>query len=355
MPDHNTLVTWATPVFFLLIALEAWTAHRRRLEVYRLADSLTSMACGIWTVTVEVFAKGVLLLLFAWVERQWGLVDFAVDSPWTWVLFFVVLDFLYYWAHRWSHEINFLWGVHVPHHQSEEYNLTTALRQGAFQDTFHWPLYLPMAILGCPAEVFITLLTFSKFYQFWIHTRLIDRVPLVEGILNTPSAHRVHHAINDRYIDRNHGGTLMIWDRLFGTWEPESEPCVYGVRKAYHRWNPVWAHFDWFADLWRDAWRAAAPLDRLRIWLKPTGWRPADVEASDPRPPFLLSAVQRYTAVRGGGWTVLAVVLFVLAAVANNVLLGQGAALAPEVRLVLALDITLLLLAMGWALQPRRG
>lgn len=352
MPDHNTLITWATPVFFLLIAVEAWVAHRRRLKVFQLADSLTSLGCGVWTVTLEVFSKGALLLLFAWVERNAGLLAFSAGSLWTWLLFFFVLDFLYYWAHRWSHEINFLWGVHVPHHQSEEYNLTTALRQGAFQDTVHWPIYLPMAVLGCPVEVFITLLTFSKFYQFWIHTRLIGRLPLVEGILNTPSAHRVHHAVNDRYIDRNHGGTLMIWDRLFGTWVEESEYCVFGVRKPYHRWNPVWSHFDWFADLLRDGGKAARLVDRLRIFVKPTGWRPPDVEAKERRAPFDLARVTRFTAVRGGGWTVLAVVAFVLAAIANNVLLGQAGELSWPLKLVLALDVTLLLLLMGWALQP---
>lgn len=355
MPDHNTLVSWATPVFFLLIALEAWSAHRRRLDAYRLADSLTSLGCGVWTVTVEVFIKGALLVLFATIEYRWGLFDFAVDSAWTWLLFFLLLDFLYYWAHRWSHEINFLWGVHVPHHQSEEYNLTTALRQGAFQDSFHWPIYLPLALLGCPAEVFITLLTFSKFYQFWIHTRLIGKVPLIEGILNTPSAHRVHHAVNDRYLDRNHGGTLMIWDRLFGTWVEETEPCVYGVRKPYHRWNAVWSHFDWFADLWRDAARTVRLSDRLRIWVKPTGWRPPDVEAREPRPPFELSRVTHYTATRGGGWNVLAVACFLVAAGMGNVLLGHAATLSLAMKAVIALDITLLLLVMAWALQPRRA
>lgn len=353
MPDHNTLITWATPVFFVLIGIEAWVAHRRRLHAYQLADSLTSLGCGIWTVTLEVFLKGGLLALFAWVEGRYGLVDFAIDSVWTWLLFFVLLDFLYYWAHRWSHEINVLWGVHVPHHQSEEYNLTTALRQGAFQDTVHWPVYLPLALLGCPAGVFITLLTFSKFYQFWIHTRTIGKVPLIEGILNTPSAHRVHHAVNSRYIDRNHGGTLMIWDRLFGTWVEEGEPCVYGVRKGYRRWNAVWSHFDWLADLWRDAGKAGSFADRLRIWVKPTGWRPPDVVAREPRPPFDIDKVQRYTATRGGWWTVLAVACFVCAAAASNVLLGSAGELSLTYKLVLAADITVLLLVMAWALQPR--
>ncbi|MDB5949410.1 MAG: hypothetical protein JWR65_1265 [Massilia sp.] len=355
MLDNNALVAAATPVFFALIGLEIWYSRRRRLATYTLADSLASMGCGVWTVTVEVFTKAAALLLFAWVADRYAL--FHPDSgAWqTWVGFYFLLDFLYYWAHRWSHEINFLWGVHSPHHQSEEYNLTTALRQGAFQDSFHLPIFLPMAVLGCPAEVFITLLTFGKFYQFWVHTRLIAKLPLIEGILNTPSAHRVHHAVNDIYLDRNYGGTLMLWDRLFGTWIDEAETCVYGVRKPFHSWNPVWAQFTWFADLWRDAVRARRPLDRLAIWVRRTGWRPPDVALKDPHPPFVLADATRFTATRGRKWVVLAVGLFVVAAALNNVLLTRLGSLSLVTQLLLAAAVTSMLVAVAWALQVQPG
>lgn len=152
-------------------------------------------------------------MAYAWVFSHLAPWHSAPDSAWTWIWSFIAFDSIYYWAHRWSHEINFLWAVHAPHHQSEEFNLTTALRQGAFQDALHAPLFMLLALLGCPPGVFIIQLTLSKFYQFWIHTRLVGRVPLIEGILNTPSAHRVHHAVNDVYLDRNYGATLMQWDR----------------------------------------------------------------------------------------------------------------------------------------------
>lgn len=205
--------------------------------------------------------------------------------------------------------------------------------------------------------MFITLLTVHKFYQFWIHTRVIDKVPLIEGILNTPSAHRVHHAVNDRYVDRNHGGTLMIWDRMFGTWIEETEPCVYGVRKPFHQWNPIRAQFDWFGWMFANARPAGAFLDRLRIGIMPTGWRPADVEAKDPPKPFSLTRAQaqHFTATSTGQWKWLAVFLFALAAIAGTVLLDGAHELTMTVKLVLAVDITLLLLAMSWALNPRRG
>jgi sterol desaturase/sphingolipid hydroxylase (fatty acid hydroxylase superfamily) len=353
MLDNNALIAAATPVFFVLIGLEIWISQRRRLRTYGLADSLTSMACGVWTVTVEVFTKGAMLLLFAFIANRYALLHFDRAAWLTWVLFFFVLDFLYYWAHRWSHEINFLWGVHSPHHQSEEFNLTTALRQGAFQDTFHMPIFLPMAVLGCPVDVFITLLTFSKFYQFWIHTRLIGTVPLIEGILNTPSAHRVHHAVNDIYLDRNYGGTLMVWDRLFGTWIEENDSCVYGVRKPFHSWNAVWAQFAWFVDVWRDAVRARRPLDRLTIWGRSTGWRPADVALSDPHAPFVLADVRRFTVTRGRTWAAVAVGLFALSAVLNNILLTQLSSLPMTTKLLLSAGVTLILIGMALALQAR--
>ena len=349
---QNALLAYATPVFFLLIFLEAWWARRHRPELFEFTDSLTSISCGIFTVTLELFAKTALLGLFILVQQRYGLWQWSADSWVTWLVFFLVLDFIYYWAHRWSHEINFLWGGHVPHHQSEHYNLTTALRQGAWQDISHWPLYLVMAVMGCPAGVFIILLTVSKLYQFWIHTRVIGRLPWIEGILNTPSAHRVHHGINDAYIDRNHGGTLMIWDRLFGTWQEEQEPVVFGVRKAFHSRNPVTAHVDWLVTLWRDASLSSRWQDRFTIWFRRTGWRPVEALQRDPRPPFSLARFQVWAPVltpagkrRGLAW-------FLLATVANSaMLLGYGV-FDWDVQLGLAVLVTLALWRMARAFTP---
>ena len=349
---QNALLAYATPVFFLLIAVEAWQARRRGADVFEFSDSLTSIGCGIFTVTLELFAKAGLLAVYVWVEQRYGVWQFAADSVWTWVLFFFLLDFVYYWAHRWSHEVNFLWGGHVPHHQSEQYNLTTALRQGAWQDISHWPLYLLLAIAGCPAGVFIILLTVSKLYQFWIHTRLIDKVPLVEGILNTPSAHRVHHGINDPYIDRNHGGTLMIWDRLFGTWVPDTEPVVFGVRKAFHARNPITAHIDWLVYLWREAKLSDRWQDRFTIWFRRTGWRPEGAQQKAPRPAFSLSRFRPWQPVwsararrRGFAW-------FLLAVLFNSAMLLGAATLDGTVLVLLAAAVTVSLWQMAVAFRP---
>lgn len=351
MVDNNTLVAAATPVFFLLIGLEAWLAHRKRADLYRLADSLTSLGCGVWTVTLEVFTKGGLMLLFGWVAEHVSPWRWDASRPVTWLFFFFLLDFLYYWAHRWSHEINLLWGGHAPHHQSEEFNFTTALRQGAFQDTLHMPIYLPLAVLGCPPGVFVVLLTFSKFYQFWIHTRLIGRCPMIEGVLNTPSAHRVHHAVNDRYLDCNYGGTLMVWDRLFGTWEVECEPCIFGVRAGAPGWNPVRAQFVWFGMLLRDARHAARPVDKLAVWFRRTGWRPSDCAAHDPGPPFQMAQLGRARPALGMGRAATAVAALIAAAGTGDFLLKHTAALAWSNKLALAALITALLLAMARLLR----
>jgi alkylglycerol monooxygenase len=345
---QNLLIAYATPVFFLLIFLEYGWSRRIDRDVYEFSDSLTSISCGIVTVTLEFFAKAALLLLFAWISAH-SVFEWSELSWVTWLVFFFLLDFVYYWAHRWSHEINFLWAVHVPHHQSEEYNLTTALRQGAFQDITHWPLYLSLAVLGCPASVFIVLLTVSKFYQFWIHTRLIDQVPFIEGILNTPSAHRVHHGINDSYIDKNHGGTLMLWDRFFGSYVEEGEEAVFGVRKAYTERNPVLAQFDWIRTMWRDASLSGDWRDRLRIWFMPTGWRPEKTQEREPRAKFALERFRKLMPVLSIAQKRAAFIGFAMAVMLNSVMLLGNGKISWAVQLVLAVLVLASLLKMARA------
>ncbi|MCC1495492.1 sterol desaturase family protein [Alcanivorax sp. 1008] len=344
---QNVLLAYATPFFFALILAEAWWARRKGKEFFEFSDSLTSIGCGVFTVTIELFAKTFLLGLFIVVEQRFAVWHWPVDSWLTWLVFFILLDFVYYWAHRWSHEINFFWGGHVPHHQSEHYNLTTALRQGAWQDISHWPLYLVLALAGCPASVFIILLTVSKLYQFWIHTRLIDKIPLIEGIFNTPSAHRVHHGINDPYIDRNHGGTLMIWDRIFGTYVKEGEPVVFGVRKAFHSRNPLTAHVDWLVTLWRDASLSYRWQDRFTIWFRRTGWRPEGAKRRDFRPPFSLEKFRLYAPVLDAAQKRTGFVWFMLAIVANSTMLLGFGHIGWGAQLLLAALVTVTLWRMA--------
>jgi len=270
------LIVASIPLFFILIAIEMVAARILERRVYRFADSFSDLGCGMIEQLLGVLVKGALFAAYLGLYAEARLFDLPEGS---WVVFaacFVGVDFLYYWFHRMSHEIGAFWAAHSVHHQSEEYNLSVALRQGAFQGFFSWMFYLPLAVLGFPPATFITCSALNTLYQFWIHTRLIGKLGPLEWILNTPSHHRVHHGRNPRYIDRNHAGSLIIWDRMFGTFVPETDEPVYGVVKPLASTNPLWANFAGWKDLWSVARRARAFGDRLRPFITAPGWRPAE-------------------------------------------------------------------------------
>jgi hypothetical protein len=200
------------------------------------------------------------------------------------VFAFVFYDFCYYWLHRMGHERNILWAAHSVHHQSEDYNLSTALRQTSTGFLLSWIFYLPMAVLGVPLVVFVSVAALNLLYQFWVHTRHIPKLGWFEWFFVTPSNHRAHHAQNALYMDRNYGGVFIIWDRLFGSFQEEddNEPVIFGVTTPLASWNPLWANVQFYAQLWDDARRAERWWDKLRIWFMRTGWRPADVAAKYP-------------------------------------------------------------------------
>lgn len=272
-PDYIAL---AIPVFFLLIGLELLLQKLRQTQYYRFNDAITNISCGIGQQVLGAFLKTLLLMAYIYLYEQARFMVMDHTQWWTWVLLFIGVDFFYYWFHRYAHEISIMWGGHIVHHQSEDYNLSVALRQGAFQALFSWVFYLPLAFFGFHPVQFVVVNQFQTLYQFWIHTEAINRMPRwFEYIFNTPSHHRVHHGVNPKYIDKNHGGTLIIWDRMFGTFQSEEEPVVYGVTKPVATWNPVWANFDYFRDIGRIIVRCRNPLDMIRVLIKGPGWRPA--------------------------------------------------------------------------------
>jgi sterol desaturase/sphingolipid hydroxylase (fatty acid hydroxylase superfamily) len=221
-------------------------------------------------------------------------------SHWfTWVLATVLYDFCYYWLHRMGHERTILWAAHVAHHQSEDYNLTTALRQTSTGFLLGWIFYLPMFLIGIPAEVVVTAGSINLIYQFWVHTEHIPKLGWYEWVFVTPSNHRVHHAQNEIYLDRNYGGLFILWDRLFGTFqeEREEEPVIFGIRGPLHSWNPVRALTHIYVDMALDSWRATSWRDKLRVWVARTGWRPADVAARYPREKPDLSRFRKFDPV----------------------------------------------------------
>jgi sterol desaturase/sphingolipid hydroxylase (fatty acid hydroxylase superfamily) len=356
-------ITYAVPVFFLLIGVELLVALWQHKKSYRLHDSINDLSCGITEQIVGIFLKGVLfagyLGTYSFATRRGiNLVDVQSYSPggkwFAALLLFLGVDCAYYWFHRIAHEYNAPWAGHVVHHSSEDYNLAVALRQGTFQGLFSWVFYLPLAFLGFPPAWFAAISSFDVLYQFWIHTRSIGKLGPLEWVFNTPSHHRVHHARNPKYLDKNYAGTLIIWDRLFGTFAPEEEEPVYGLTKPLNSWNPLWANLHVWRDLCRDAWLAPRWIDKLRIWFMPQGWRP---EGLPPNP--LGQEVTRDTVVPYDTRVPPGLNAYVLAHFVGTLLLAvgllaAGRSLAFRELAVAALLVLWALLNMGGILDHRR-
>ena len=289
--DATDYIATAIPAFFVLIAAELLVLrHRGLLHYYRFADSVTNLACGIGQQVTGIFIKGAIIAVYAACASLRGDL-LPAGSAWTWLVAFVGVDLGYYWWHRASHRINLLWAAHVVHHQSEEFNLSVALRQAWFTSVTSLPFYLPLALLGVPPLVFATTLAFSTLYQFWIHTRLLPRLGAFGWLFNEPSHHRVHHACNGKYLDRNYGATLIVWDRLFGTFMDEEEEPAYGTVKPFRSWNPIWANFEHFGRLVRQSRAAPHIAQKLSLWLRPPGWCPQ--RGRTPEPPVISRDTQR--------------------------------------------------------------
>lgn len=264
-------ITLSIPIFFLLIGVELLVGHLKNKKLYRFNDALTNINLGIGQQVVGVMMKGFFFLgyLYLYENRV-----YTFENTWVnWVLLFLGVDFFYYWFHRASHEVNALWAAHIVHHQSEDYNLSVALRQSWFQGWFSWAFYLPLAVIGFDPIMFAAMNSFNTLYQFWIHTTTIKTLGPLEWVFNTPSHHRVHHGSNPKYIDRNHAGSLIIWDRMFGTFQKEEEEVVYGITSPLNSWNPIWANIHYWKDLWQLS-KKSNGFDKVRVFLKPPGWQP---------------------------------------------------------------------------------
>ncbi|MCS6928753.1 MAG: sterol desaturase family protein [Saprospiraceae bacterium] len=286
MEAYGAVLNWVIPVFLFLYFIEVVVAWRKGLKVIRSIDSISSFSSGITNVVKDVLGLSIGILSYPWMVEHFALVH--VEATWlTYVIGFIAVDFQGYWVHRWSHEINFLWNRHIIHHSSEEFNLSCALRQ-SISNIFNYftILLLPAALLGVPASVIAVIGPVHLFLQYWYHTQLIGKLGWLEHILVTPSHHRVHHAINPEYLDRNYAQIFIVWDKWFGTFQEELPhvPPVYGVKRPVRTWNPFKINFQHFWLLLSDAWRTRSWWDKLRLWFMPTGWRPADVQARYPVP-----------------------------------------------------------------------
>ena len=292
----SQIIVLATPVFFLLIAVElAWGWARKR-NTYRLNDAINSISLGMLSQVSAVFTRLFRVGIYTAIYSSVAL--FPDNTFWTqwygWLLALVFYDLCYYWLHRAGHEVAVFWAAHVVHHQSQDYNLSTALRQTSSGALLGWVFYVPMAVAGVPPLVFGVVALVDLLYQFWVHTEHVKKLGWFDRWFCSPSNHRVHHAVNERYLDRNYGGILIIWDRIFGSFKEEDEKCVYGTRKPLNSWDPLWANAEVYWVLLQDSWHARSWGDKLRVWFKPPGWRPADVAVRFPAAPFDIEAVQAF-------------------------------------------------------------
>jgi sterol desaturase/sphingolipid hydroxylase (fatty acid hydroxylase superfamily) len=267
------LLFYAIPFFLLLLGIEAWLSARSRRELYDKSDTWSSLSLGIGNVLTGFLTKALVFGLFSFLY-QYRIFELSPNKNWYWLLLFVADDFSYYWFHRTAHHVNWFWASHVVHHSSQRYNLAAALRQtwtGNATGTFLFWAWMPL--VGFHPVWILLMQQVSLIYQFWIHTELVNRLPRpLEFIFNTPSHHRVHHGTDLKYLDKNHGGILIIWDRLFGSFQPEQERPVYGLTRNIGSFNPFVVAFKTWGELWKKASTAPGWRSRLGYLFAAPGW-----------------------------------------------------------------------------------
>ncbi len=274
VPEIPNLIHYAIPFFVITLLIEVLVDAREKAKAYETKDALTSLAMGLGNVFLGLISKVMIFAIFIYIYNNFRL--FTIPFAWWgWLLILFADDFAYYWFHRISHESRFFWASHVVHHSSQKYNLSTALRQtwsGSFLSFVFW---LPLPLLGFHPAMILAQMSISLIYQYWIHTEFIKKMPWwFEAVFNTPSHHRVHHATNPQYLDRNHAGIFIIWDKWFGSFEPEAEKPVYGLVKNISSFNPLYVAFHEWIGMFKDIFQKRTSfIDRLKYLIKPPGWR----------------------------------------------------------------------------------
>jgi alkylglycerol monooxygenase len=344
MEKAPNFIALAIPFFFLLIGLELLIAYLQKKQIYRLNDAITDLSCGITSQVWAVFVAVSLASVYLWIFDHYRIYTFSKGSWWPWLIAFVLVDFLYYWWHRLSHEVNFLWAAHIVHHQSEDYNLAVALRQAITTSLTTLPFYLPLAFLGIPPVVYFVIVQFSTLYQFWIHTQLIKTIGPLEALLNTPAHHRVHHAVNPKYLDKNYAATLILWDKLFGTFEPETEPPVYGLVKPLKSFDPMWSQFHYWFDMAHLAQRATHWSDKLQVLFRSPAWSPRNLPLLPPPEVSPKTFVKFNPQIsRGRAWYIFLNFVLVLGGAAAFIFLGA------KLSFLLRLSVAALIVLSLWA------
>ena len=344
------LVPYAIPFFLLAIAVElGWNAWKKA-GYYRSNDAINSLSLGVLSTASKLVLIDIAGRVYGWVQQDLAIVQWTLDGWLSLVVAFVAYDFCYYWFHRISHERRIFWAAHVAHHQSEEYNLTTALRQTSTGFLLGWLFYVPCFMLGMPADVFVTVASANLVYQFWVHTRFVRTLGPLEYVLVTPMNHRVHHARNPEYIDKNYGGFFILWDRLFGSYKAQDSrvPIDYGITRGLNSWNPLWANLHVYADMLRDTISTPRLGDKLRVWYGRTGFVPPGVDKPPVQPgnhydPPVSRTLKLYASVQFAG----------LIAVGLAMTYGSDR-LGTEGLALLYVYLLASLVILGWMLERRK-
>ena len=294
--DSSIYITYAVPVFFLMIGMELAFGYAAGKNNYRLNDSIAAISLGLISRLPPLLNIGLQGIVWTYVAKNLNLQLLSTESWITWIVAFILYDACYYWMHRMSHEVKFLWASHVVHHQGEEFNLSTALRQTSTGWLWKFIFYIPLFMIGVPGEVFFTVAAINLLYQFWVHTEHIKTLGFLEKIFITPSNHRVHHAQNAEYIDANYGGVFILWDRIFGTYiaERTNLKTIYGTVKPLRSWNPIWSNFEIYFQMIRDSYYTKNLGDKIKVWFSDTRWRPEDVTQRFPTKTNDLSEFEKY-------------------------------------------------------------
>ena len=285
MEVYANVLLWVVPMFIILIVIEIIYGHIKKKQTHTFMDTLSSLSSGMTNILKDILGLVVVIISYPYLLSKLSVYNME-NNVLVYIVAFICLDFSGYWTHRLNHKINLFWNQHIIHHSSEEFNLACALRQ-SFSDLLGYTalFLIPAAVLGVPSDVITLLAPVHLFGQFWYHTQHIGKLGFLEYFLVTPSQHRVHHAINPIYIDKNLAPIFCIWDRWFGTFqeELEGEPPVYGVLKPVRTWNPLIINFQHLWGLIFDAWHTRSIKEKLTLWWKPTGYRPEDVKKRFPR------------------------------------------------------------------------
>ena len=348
-------VSYAIPVFLLMIVLELGYGLLKGNNTYRVNDSINSLSMGLLSTVTKFVFLNIGALVFAQISREYAIWSFDINSLGHWLLAILLYDFLYYWFHRISHERQFFWGSHVVHHQSEDYNLSTALRQTSTSFATTWVFYIPCFFLGMPISMFVSIASAHLIYQFWVHTQHIPKLGIFEWFMVSPSNHRVHHAQNADYIDKNYGGLLIIWDRLFGTFkaEEENQQAIYGIRVPLRSWNPIWANLHIFAAMLRDIWHTQRWSDKFRVLWSKTGWHPEDMVERFPEKKSDLQQFEKYNP-QHSSWVNGAIILqYLLLAALHFWSAGQSTMLSSALMWAVVLAQVAILLVIGALLDGK--